>query len=457
MNKKGRPLGSQQKRNEAKYWLPEGITLVSGQTERYTKETKLRFNDPEYGEFISSFKAIQDANASTHYKAVQKRREQTNLIKYGGTNPSHSEEVRKKAQETTMKNYGVPFPNMNKNVMKKVRNTYIERYGFSHPSKNPKHVENYKKSLFSKYGVDNPMKSPELRKKQYDNTLKNGNMFVSSGEREIKNFIEELGLKTTSKFLYDGTFKRSIDIFIEELNIAIEYNGLYWHSEANKKMYPKYHLEKTKLCEKHGVRLIQVFEHEWLDRKDQVKSFLRSALGKNEIRIFARNTEIREVEKKTAKEFLETYHILGECEFNKAFGLYYKDELVAMTTFGLHHWTSGEMILSRFITKTNYNVLGGLSKLVNKALDVYKCDIATWIDLRWSNGSNWVKSGWQLVHVLNPDYFYFDNKTGNIVSKQSRRKSTVNTPVNMTEHEHALLDKLYRIYDCGKIKLQIKL
>ena len=57
---------------------------------------------------------------------------------------------------------------------------------------------------------------------------------------------------------------------------------------------------------------------------------------------------------------------------------------------------------------------------------------------------------------MNIIHFYFDNKTGDIIGKQSRQKKRVNTPINMTEHEHALQDKLYRIYDCGKIKLVIQ-
>ena len=41
-------------------------------------------------------------------------------------------------------------------------------------------------------------------------------------------------------------------------------------------------------------------------------------------------------------------------------------------------------------------------------------------------------------------------------SKFNRNESDYWLPKNMTEHEHALNDKLFRIYDCGKIKLIYK-
>jgi hypothetical protein len=79
---KGRPKGSTQARNESKYWLPEGVTFKSYLDQpSYTKEHILLFEDSEFGEFHSSFRAIQGANASTHPLAVKRRRENTNLKK----------------------------------------------------------------------------------------------------------------------------------------------------------------------------------------------------------------------------------------------------------------------------------------------------------------------------------------------------------------------------------------
>lgn len=454
MSRTGRPKGSKQRRNELKYWLPEGVLLKPGQDE-YKKECKVIFIDPIYGEFIATFRAVQGANASTHPKAVDQRRSQTNLVKYGETNPSKNKEVRNKAKKTMVERYGVEHSLQNPELKGKQRQSVFDHYGVDNVMNNQEVKDKLKRTNVQKYGVENPMQLVSVQMKQFYSAVENGNQFCSSGEKEVKEFIESLGLSCKSKFIYDGQMKRQVDIFIEELNIAIEYNGLYWHSEANEKIYPKYHLEKLKICEKQGIRLIQIFEHEWLDRKDQVKSFLKSALGKNESVVFARKCVIKEVDKKEARDFLNQYHIQGAPPFLMSLGLYYNDELLGLTTYGRHHRNNTEWVLSRFVCKTDYNIVGGLSRLVKHGLDKYE-EVSTWVDLRWSTGENWVKCGWESINILPPDYFYFDNKTGEVVSKQNRQKKKVNTPKQMTEHEHALSEKLYRIYDCGKIKLTIR-
>ena len=58
-----------------------------------------------------------------------------------------------------------------------------------------------------------------------------------------------------------------IDIFIPSKNIAIEYDGLYWHSSnkfSGRTIEKKYHLNKTEQCLKKGIKLIHIFENEWI-------------------------------------------------------------------------------------------------------------------------------------------------------------------------------------------------
>jgi len=110
-----RPKGVVQKRDESKYWLPSGVQLKDSQI-NYRKDTKLTFIDSEFGEFISYFKALQDANASTHPKAVIKRRSETNIKQFGGISPMASEDVKKRQKKVIFDNYGVENPSQSQLV-----------------------------------------------------------------------------------------------------------------------------------------------------------------------------------------------------------------------------------------------------------------------------------------------------------------------------------------------------
>jgi len=472
-----RPKGVIQKRNESKYWTPDGVKLKLNQLDIYNKDTKLIFIDDEFGEFVSSFKALQQANASTHPNSVKKRRESTNLSKYGVANAGAAVEVRKKARSTMKEKYGVEHALQNKEFLNKSKNTLKSNYGVESPMHSPElrkkqistTITNHgvsnpmfsekiklglKESNLKKYGVENPASLPETKEKYLNTLLQNGNFFVSEGELQIKKWLESIGITAESSFI-GGKNPKQIDLKIKEYNIAIEYNGAFWHSEYNKKMYPKYHLDKTNIAKEAGLDLIHIFDFEWKNKCNQVKSFLRSKLGKNEIRIYGRECEIRQVPKKEAKYFLNQYHILGSCSFIEAIGLYFNDELLSVITIGKHHRKNKEYVISRYCVKENYTVAGGITKLTKFASNKYS-ELITWIDLRWSNGSSWIKNGWVLDGILPPDYFYYDSKKAIIISKQSRQKALVNTPIGMTEHEHSLKDGLYRVYDCGKLRLVYK-
>jgi hypothetical protein len=469
-----RPKGVKQKRNELKYWLPNGVILISEQSEDFNKETILFFSDKKFGVFKSNFKAIQHANASTHPNAIQERREQTNLVKYGGTNPSNSKKVRQKAKNTMIEKYGVEHALQNEKFLTKSKETLKSNYNVDHPMYSFKIKQDLKKSLLDKYGVDNVMKVPEFKKKQeashFANTgytnpsfnpktiekiLQNQIPRHSKGELEIKKFIEnELHLATKTGFI-GGESPKQLDIVVIDKNLAIEFNGAYWHSEANPNIYKNYHYDKWDKCNRKDIKLIQIFDFEWENRKQQIQSFLRSALGCNEIRLDARKLILKEIDKKEACAFLDAWHILGgKLHFIKAYGLIDNDHgLVSLITVGRHHRNNKEFVLSRYCGKGNISVRGGLSRLTNLALTEFQ-ELTTWIDLRFANSKGWENSGWVKINQLPPDYFYYNTKTNKIISKQSRKKSLVNTPSSMTEHEHAKNDSLARIYDCGKIKLK---
>ena len=265
-------------------------------------------------------------------------------------------------------------------------------------------------------------------------------------QHEIYKFICSLGLEA-----YEDDRKLiapfELDIVIPSVNIAIELDGLRWHNKDK-----NYHLNKTINAKKAGYDLIHIYDLEWKHHKEQIKSFLTTKLGKSSRKVYARKCEVRSVDKATTKDFLNKYHIQGNVGHIESFGLYHQDELLSLITIGKHHRDTTKLVLSRFVGKTGVSVLGGLSKLSKAAFKRYG-EFLTWVDRRISNGDNWVKAGWKVTNIAPPDYFYFDSNKKAIISKQTRKKKNVNTPDDMTEAEHAKIDGLRRIYDCGKITL----
>lgn len=85
-------------------------------------------------------------------------------------------------------------------------------------------------------------------------------MTTSKAEREIGYIIEEMGFDIirNDRSLLDNL---ELDIYIESEKLAIEYCGIYWHSEKFKDK--KYHINKLQRCEALGIRLITIFEDEW--------------------------------------------------------------------------------------------------------------------------------------------------------------------------------------------------
>lgn len=276
-------------------------------------------------------------------------------------------------------------------------------------------------------------------------------------ENEIGTYIKSLGIESDSKNrkILNGN---EIDIFIPSKNIGIEYNGLYWHSDEFKDK--NYHLNKTKECEKNNIRLIHIFEDEWIDKKDIIKSMLANILGKTENRIYARNCEFKEVDKATKKSFLQHNHVQGNVSSEINLGLYYNNELLSLMCFGKPRLNLGrkthkenEYELLRFCNKLNISIIGGASKLFKHFIDEYNPSLITsYCDRRWSVGKMYETLGFKLSHYSEPNYYYVVNKKRE--NRFKYRKSELvkeGYDSNKTEREIMIERGIHRIYDCGTI------
>lgn len=272
-------------------------------------------------------------------------------------------------------------------------------------------------------------------------------------EKELFSFIKGMcddAINNDRKTL-DGY---ELDVLVPSKQIAFEFDGIFWHNENNKTN--DYHLNKTIICNNKGVRLIHIFEDEWINKKNIWKSMIANILGFTKNKIYGRACTIDTVDSNTAVKFLNDNHIQGWCPSNIKLGLYYKGELVSLMTFGKsrHFIGSGkyEWELLRFCNKLDTTVIGGASKLFSYFIRNYKpTSIVSYSDRRWSEGDMYNKLGFTFSHYSKPNYFYvIDNVRKNRFN--FRKKILVekyNCPLEMSERDFCKEKKWYRIYDCG--------
>lgn len=287
---------------------------------------------------------------------------------------------------------------------------------------------------------------------------------LSKSEIEIGEYIENVYGKKIIRHDRETLGGNEIDILIPDKKIGIEFDGLFWHCEKNI-TDPNYHLKKTEECEKKGIRLIHIFEDEWLYKKDIVKSRLQSILGVSE-RIYARKCHVKEITNSESKKFLEETHIQGGINSKYSYGLFYNDEIIAVMTFGNVRKNlgrtkkTGTYELLRFSTKIGISVVGGAGKLLKYFVSsIHPKKIVTYADRRWSSGNLYEKLGFTFIKNTKPSYFYVINDTRKnrfafrkdvLVSKYGCKKEE-------TEHSFCLGKHWYRIYDCGTKSYEMKI
>jgi hypothetical protein len=425
---------------------------------------------------------------------------------------SHEDEqTLEKSKIKCIEKYGVDNPKKNKDVQEKAYATNLVKFGFKHSSQNKEVQEKMKKTNLERLGVEFPAQDKNVRSKfyksiidknllKYDNLInidyENKNMLFKCDFGENHNFKISIDLFQNrkraniklcticnTKFMSqsESDFLKifdcetlfhdrgiitplELDAYIPELKLAFEFNGLYWHSEANKEN--NYHLTKTEECEKKGIQLIHIYEDDWLYKQDIVKSIILNKLGKSE-RIFARKTELKEIEDNNlVRYFLDKNHIQGFVGAKVKIGLFFEDELVSLMTFGNRRVAmgkkstkEGEYELLRFCNKLNTNIVGGASKLFKHFIKNYNpTEITTYADRSVSQGKLYETLGFEFIGKTDPNYYYIINGVKyhrfnfrkDLLVKQGYDK-------NKTEHEIMLERKIYRLYDSGNLKYIYKL
>ena len=284
---------------------------------------------------------------------------------------------------------------------------------------------------------------------------------LSKGENEISSFLKKhLGdneVLTQHTGILNG--RQEIDIYIPSLKMAIEYDGVLWHSEKFRED-KNYHLNKTQKCLEQGIKLIHIYEDEFIEHKDIVLNKLLHIIGRNNSPVIgSRLCNIQVITNKDAKIFLNKNHIQGFVPSTVYLGLLYNGDIMAVMSFTeekKNYWN-----LTRFATNINYRIPGSATKLFNFFCKNYSYqEIKTFLDRRWNQEFENVynKMGFQIDSIEKPDYQYI--KQQKRYHKFNFRKNRLNKnyglSLDMTEREMAEKLGYYRIWNCGLVKYIFK-
>lgn len=384
-----------------------------------------------------------------------------NLTKYGFESHLSSPEIQKKIKETNLEKYGTQYPTQSIIIKEKIQTTCLEKYGAKAPAMNHSIKAKARATCLEKYGFESSAQNSEIKEKQIATIIERYGRYPYNGptgktENNIRLWLESFGYDFPSNYqILDG---KEIDMYSNELKLGIEYCGIYWYTENSPEPRDRnYHFSKYKKCLEQDVRLITVFSDEFLNREYQVKNFLKSVLGKFDIKVFARKCECIEIDRHIGGEFVEQHHILGCKVMSKVyFGLIYEDRLIGVTSLRLHHRNSKEIVLDRMCFADGVSVVGGASKMLSRCIEWCKNngfnEIVSWSDNRYSQGNVYEKIGFVLDGELRPDYSYVHKNKKERISKQSMR-----VPAGVNEKEYAESIGFSRIWDCGKKRYVYKI
>lgn len=421
----------------------------------------------------------------THIKAIrnvdyvsrQKKIERTNMRKYGVKNVLHVEKIKQKSVDTNIEKYGKT--NYTKTLL------YKQKHRKSILN-NKEYNCNNKDWLYEQYVVNklNVYQIGELD--NIDSTcitwrLRHFNIEVrGKGASDV-----ELQVRDYVRSIYKGeiiTGKRTIirplelDIYLPELNLAIELNGIYWHSYPflSQEIAKVKHVNKFNRCEDKNISLLQVSDIDWVHNNELIKSMIKSRLGIIQNKIFARKTKIIELTNEQVNTFLELNHIQGSTtQTSTKIGLIYEGELCTVMTFSKR---KDSFELTRFASIINHSVIGGFSKLLSffqKNINKDNLSIVSFLSLSYGKHVDniYVNNGFIEIRRLKEDYQYFCIKLfgSKTVHKSNLRKSKLrnickenNITYNEQLTEFQLVELLnnnkfniFRIYDSGKIKYSL--
>ena len=248
-------------------------------------------------------------------------------------------------------------------------------------------------------------------------------------------------------------------------NTLVEINPTFTHhssdspylNEYTRRMFKdkNYHINKLKVAEDNGYKCVMIWD--W-DNKDTVLN----QFAKKEP-VYARKCEVLDVNKDETKQFLNSYHLQGNCIGDIVrLGLFYDGELIELMTFGKPRYNKKyQWELLRLCTKSGYMVIGGAEKLFKAFCELYKPEsVVSYCDRSKFSGEVYIRLGFELTGKLKPSKHWYHPFTGRHLTNsllmqrgfsQLHGDSQYKYAVKGDSNEELMIAAGYLpVYDCGQ-------
>lgn len=300
----------------------------------------------------------------------------------------------------------------------------------------------------------------------------------SSSKKKINKVAEQTQVLQYVRKNYNGmilqddmtVLKRyELDIYLPQKKLAIEFDGLWWHSyEFHKDS--NYHMNKTVACNKKGIQLLHIFEEEWRNTTKRIiiQDIILKAISSSRIKVIhANHCIIRKIDIHVADNFLKNNDIHGGTSKGIAYGVYFKNKSYdihyPLTVFVIEKVNKRRSNIIRYAELNGTRILGLIAKFTNYYhLNNPSRKLYVSLDLRYFNGKDFLGAGYKFVSVTKPNYYFFNiNKYDTLVRYPSgylNRKNLKKKYPNLYRDELSIdeiLEKTEyrRIYDCGNLIL----
>lgn len=402
---------------------------------------------------------------------LHEKRKITLLETYGVDHYSKTPLFNKQFSQTCLDRYGTPHYNKNRQFVQKIQQTKLKKYG--RVNNNMVHISD---ASMAKLGdrewlstqheilhrtlsdIKNQLGDVSLQavRTAFDRQqIPTSRFFTSMGERDIAEVVRNAGIlsiKRCRKFTDVG----ELDLYIPTKGIAFEYNGLYWHSDERK---DKYHLAiKQQMCATHGVRLVHISEHEWLNMPTIVANQVLSILGTTE-KVEASECSIVDISTVIRDDFLTSNCLYGTCRGSINLGIYHRGRLIGAAAIGRSRTSSTtQHELIRYSTIDGIIITDGVKLIVKYLCNNYQITtLHTVGDNRWENGEQFLQAGFTKSHTLPLKSWYFKTTGKNIkmlsgtICQKHRLPQLLGNKFNpeSTEYQNMTAAGFKRVWDCG--------